>query len=292
MQSDCKEPAQRVECSPAASDTTVEAHGATLYVDTENLQDSAQALVQAIVVSWPDKKPPLKRLNLYVQADHTQLWKMWAECEFSHLAITVRGIQHYSKQPSKNAADIAMAIDVVADSVSGTTQFVAVMSDDSDFLALYAKLRELNHGETPFLWVMTDREKTRSSTIRDYFPNDHIHVVPFLSKTSIPPASSKSPPKERRDDSKQIVKMAELIIEKIPVGVFKSTQCQPMIKERWPKHPMAKMPGNRFGTEFANELWPMLKERGVKLKKEKPRKYEMTEEAKHKLKSHKGNASA
>lgn len=181
-----------------------------------------------------------------------------------------------------------MAIDAVADSVSGTTQFVAVMSDDSDFMALYAKLRELNQGETPFLWVMTDRDKTRSATIRDYFPNDHIHVVRFPTKTNKTKSPSTPPtpkPKGGGDDSKLFAEMDELIVDKIPVGTFKSTDCQPIIKERWPKHPMAKMPGNRFGTEFTNKIWPLLEKRGVKLQRKQPRRYEMTKEAKRTVKS-------
>ena len=89
----------------------------------------------------------------------------------------VHGIQRLSGQPTKNAADIALAIDALADFMAGATQFVAVMSDDSDFIALYAKLRLLAEGNAPFLWVLTARPGTRSTTIRDYFPNDHIHVV-------------------------------------------------------------------------------------------------------------------
>ena len=284
-QSNCDKPTEPADHSPAASGSTTETAEATLYVDTENLQDSAQALVQEVIESWPDKMHPLKRLNLYVQADQTQLWEMWAECQFPHLAVTVRGIQHFSKQPSKNAADIAMAIDAATDFVSGITQFVAVMSDDSDFIALYAKLRELSQEETPFLWIMTDRDKTRSATIRNYFPNDHIHVLSFPTKTKTSLASPTPKPKGGGDDSKQFAEMDELIVDKIPVGTFKSTDCQPIIKKRWPKHPMAKMPGNRFGTEFANKIWPLLEKRGVKLQRKQPRRYEMTKEAKRTVKS-------
>ena len=61
--------------------------------------------------------------------------------------------------------------------MAGATQYVAVMSDDSDFIALYAKLRQLANENAPFLWLLTDRPGTRSTTIRDYFPSDHIHVV-------------------------------------------------------------------------------------------------------------------
>ena len=264
-------------------------------MDTENLQDSARALIEAVVEEWPEETHSLTRLNLYVQADQAQLWEMWAENRFAQLTVAVRGIQHFSKQPSKNAADITLAIDAATDFASGATQFVAVMSDDSDFMALYAKLKELNQGEIPFLWVMTDRDKTRSATIRDYFPNDHIHVLRFPAKASRTKTQSASPkPKSKGSGSEpeRLAKMAELIIEKIPVGVFKSTQCQSIIKEGWPKDPMVKMLGPSFGTEFAKKLWPMLEERGAKLKKEKPRKYEMTEEAKRRLKSGKAGESA
>lgn len=290
--SNCDNPAEPADNSPSDPDSTTEDAGATLYVDTENLQDSAQALIQEVIDSWSDKIHRLRRLNLYVQADKTQLWEMWSECQFPYLAVTVRGIQHFSKQPSKNAADITLAIDVATDFVSGTTQFVAVMSDDSDFMALYAKLRDLSQEEVPFLWVMTDRDKTRSATIRDYFPNDHTHVVPLPSKTTTPPASTKSSPKARRGDTKQFAEMAELILAEIPVGTFKSTECQSIIKKRWPKHPMATMQGNRFGTEFGSKLWPILKKRGVRRQETKPRKYEMTEEAKRTIKNDKTDTSA
>ncbi len=276
------EPANR---SQADSDETTATVGATLYVDTEDLQERAQALVQEAVESWPGTTHTLQRLNLYVKADQTQLWEMWAECQFPYLVVTVRGIQNFSKQPSKNAADITLAIDAATDFVSGTTQFVAVMSDDSDFLALHAKLRELNQGEAPFLWVMTDREKTRSATIRDYFSNDHIHVVSFPTKTTTQRKSPMRSSKAGENNTEQLAKMADLIVKRTNIGIFKSTDCQPTIKENWTDHPMAAMAGPQFGIEFGNKIWPILKERGVKRQETKPRKYEMTEEAKRTIKT-------
>ena len=79
-------------------------------------------------------------LNLYVAADRVALWDMWASSQFPQVSVTVKGIQHFSHQQSKNSADIAIAIDAVADFVMDITQFVAVMSDDSDFMPVYAKL--------------------------------------------------------------------------------------------------------------------------------------------------------
>ena len=142
--------------------------------------------------------------------------------------------------------------------MAGTTQFVAVMSDDSDFIALYAKLRQLTAGKPLFLWVVTDRANTRLATSRYHFPSDHIHVVitePFAT-------------------------MADLIIERIPIGLFKSTDCRPIIKEHWPDHPIAEIAVEPFGARFSNEIWPLLEKRGVKIQRLTPRRYEMTAEAK------------
>lgn len=291
------------------------AAGTALYVDTENLQGNTKGLVTAIMEQWPEGIPPASRLNLYVQADQTALWDIWASSQFRDLVVTVRGIQHFSKRQSKNSADIAIAIDAVADFVTGTTQFVAVMSDDSDFMPLYAKLKELTEERAPFLWVVTDRPLTRSSTIDEYFPNDHIYVArttksgtrastekptvnrlpaaerPTVNRLpagqaarlpSLPPATDKgAADKGAKEDPKRLAAMADLIIQRISIGHFKSTDCQPIIKSRWPNDPMVRMTAPRFGTEFTQTLWPILEQRGVKLRNTKPRKYELTADVKN-----------
>ena len=294
--------------------------GTALYVDTENLQGSAQTLIENIIEDWPEGTPPPTRLNLYVQADRVSLWDIWANGRFPHLTTTARGIQHFSNRQSKNSADIAIAIDAIADYVTGVAEFVAVMSDDSDFIPLYAKLKELESSRVPFLWLVTDRTKTRSTTIRDYFPNAHIHVVqtrrasrpsdagetqsngsrrtrpvgmgaPQASDTGETPSNGtrrtrsagvSGPPAS--DDGKsradRLVDVADLIIQQMPAGSFRSTECQRVIKSQWPGDPMARMSSVRFGTEFANKIWPILGERGVELLSTKPRKYGLPQEVK------------
>ena len=69
------------EDRPANSPTSA----ATLYVDTENLRDSAQALIERAIESWPEQAPPVARLNLYVRADLVQLWDLWAGSQISTL---------------------------------------------------------------------------------------------------------------------------------------------------------------------------------------------------------------
>ena len=155
---------------PASVKMDTRPAGTALYVDTENLQSSAQALVETIIGQWPEGTPPLSHLNLYVRADRVSLWDAWASSRFPRLTVTVTGIQHFTSAHSKNSADIAIAIDAVADFVMGTTQFVAVMSDDSDFMPLYSKLKRLGGVAIPFLWVMTDRTKMKAAPIEHFFP--------------------------------------------------------------------------------------------------------------------------
>ena len=280
--------------------------GTALYVDTENLQGSAQALIENIIEDWPEGTPAPTRLNLYVQADRVTLWDIWATGRFPQLTVTTRGIQHFSNRQSKNSADIAIAIDAIADFVNGVAQYVAVMSDDSDFIPLYGKLKELSDETVPFLWLVTNRDKTRSTTIRDYFPNDHIHVVQTRrlspqvpsssearssrSSRSRQPVPSSTPQvdagKSRADRMDEVV---DLIIEQIPAGSFRSTECQPFIKSHWPGDPMASMASAPFGAEFASKLWPILEQRGVKLLSTKPRKYGLPQEVKD---AHRNGASS
>ena len=79
--------------------------------------------------------------------------------------------------------------------------------------------------------------------------------------------------------------MARAVVERIEAGPFKSTECQKIIKERWPKHSLASAGGGAFGIEFKNNIWPVLEGWGVRISNpgKNPVKYEMTEEAKTKL---------
>ena len=79
--------------------------------------------------------------------------------------------------------------------------------------------------------------------------------------------------------------MADAVISDTPLGPFKSTDCLPIIKKHWPDHTLAKAGGAEFGSQFKNNIWPILEERGVKIENPgtKPIKYEMTAGAKNTL---------
>ena len=94
-----------------------------------------------MVADWPQDVPELSKIVLYVRADLVALWEMWSLALAPDAEVEVKGVQHFSMQGSKNSADIAIAVDAVTDLVRGRISHVAVFSDDSDFMALFAKVK-------------------------------------------------------------------------------------------------------------------------------------------------------
>jgi len=171
------------------------------------------------------------------------------------------------------------------------TDALVVFSDDSDFISLYVAIRDERgvigcYDEAPFLWVVTDREGSLSATIRQFFPLDQLHVVSAVSGSAgsgkaaadAKPTRSGEPGNPPKPAAADCTEIADRIIEEMPIGTFKSMDCQPIIKKHWPQHPMAKADGPSFGSGFLNNIWPILQKRGAK--KSKPGRYEMTAEAK------------
>ena len=153
-----------------------------LYVDVENLKADGRAMVQGLIENWPDKAPRPTRLSLYVRADQVDLWRLWAASLFTDLEVKVNGTQHFSLSSSKNSADIAIATNAMADLVLQRVTHVVVFSDDSDFISLYAAIRDdpgipFSDDKVPFLWVVTDREDTLSATVKQFFPSNKLHIV-------------------------------------------------------------------------------------------------------------------
>ena len=259
--------------------------GSGVYVDVENLQTAAQEVVRALMKSWPDSFPAPSLLSLYVRADQSDLWRMWAESHFPGIPVKAKGIQHFSNTPAKNSADIAIAVDAMADFLMRRIDCVAVVSDDSDFISLYSKLRDeqaaIGHqpGKVPFLWVVTDRPRTRSLFMQEFFPNSHVHAVPFPKAEVNTPAET-AVNQERASNPYDAMALA--IIEETDIGTFKSSETQNIIKKHWPNHSLAKASKQTYGEEFRKRLLPALQKRGVTEPNpnKKPREYGMTAEAK------------
>ena len=339
-----------------------------IYADIQNLQDISREILVVLIRRWPDNVPPPGKLNLYVRADHADLWRVWASHEFSDIEVVVKGVQHYTLSATKNAADMAIAVDAISDFNHHRVNHVAVVSDDSDFISLYAKLAEevngldltYSNGNIPFLWVFTDRMGTRSALLQEFFPGEYIHVVDHRlfhqverdrrraeaeaearavarsrhaqdraekgvaeaeaaeavaeaetiaeSQTSVeaesePPPSAPEPDESRRApepepeeveerpliseaqrEASETERIAIQLIREMPVGKFKSMDCQDIIRTNFPNHHLANAGGAVFGTIFRREVLPFMEKRGVKdLPGQSPRQYEMTLQAKSSL---------
>ena len=105
--------------SNGSAPETVPASG--LYADIENLQNRGQRVILTLAENWPPTAPPLKSLTLYVRADMTELWRAWATSAFPNLDVIVSGVQHFTRDVSKNSADIAITANAMADWLLGSS---------------------------------------------------------------------------------------------------------------------------------------------------------------------------
>ncbi len=301
-----------------------------IYADIQNLQEMAKDILVLLIRRWPRSLPKPTKLNLYVRADHAHLWQVWASDAFSELHVTVKGVQHYSLAATKNAADMAIAVDAISDFNHSRVSHVAVVSDDSDFISLYAKLaEEFQNGQAresneivPFLWVLTDRVDTKSSLLQEFFPERYVHIVdryatwddydeddePEFEEESeaqaadqpeidvesedeaepqdedVPSEKERPRASAQREDLTVTERIALQLIRDMPVGKFKSTDCQQIIRSNFPNHQLASADGPAFGIIFRRDLLPYMEKRGVnELGNQRPRQYEMTLEAKESL---------
>ena len=296
-------PDSKMLTRPKAAQTST-SPGAALYVDTENLRDAdhARQVVEQVVANWPGDRPPLGSLSLYVRADKAELWRLWAEDAFPPLGLRVRGVQHFSANNSKNSADLAIAADAVSDLVTGRANDLAVVSNDSDFAALFVKVRELaqeaNAETVPFLWIHPPDGGALSPEIKQFIPVafrwDLADAPPLPTPTvpapapvvsrptpkSLPEATRPALPATHADASASNDVIADELIRRLPIGKFKVADAHDIFQDKWPAHPAATGPA-QLGTFLLKEIWPIMQRHGVVMAKEKsPRTYEITPEAK------------
>jgi len=255
-----------------------------MYVDVENLTDVAMEAITRVFEQWPEELPRPSVLRLYVRADQVELWRFWAAEGRLSPDMQVVGVQHHTLKGSKNSADLALALDAITDLLKGRTTYAAVLSDDSDFATLFIKIsREvprLDGGKFPFIWFMTDRPNTRSHILDEFIPPNYVRTVVCSEKKGTTSHRKSKPPAEHKETENVLI--AQTIVKNIPVGTFKSTDCVKLIKQYFPKHPLAKLDSASFGTQFVKTLWPILEGYGVRVTNpnKRTRRYEMTEEAK------------
>ena len=259
-----------------------------LYVDVENLQDIAKQAIISTIENWPDEFPKPTMLRLYTKADQTELWQIWAADKYPSIDVQVKGVQHYVLKGSKNSADLSLALDALSDILKSRTTYIAVLSDDSDFASLYTKLKhelsDAGNHKIPFLWFVTDRPDTRSPNLNDFFPSECLRMINCaFSKETTTKQKGKHFIEELAKNEEE--RIALTIIQNIPTGTFKSTDCKKIIDFYFSQHSLSKTDSAKFGAQFLKTIWPLLEKYGVREPnpEKRPHKYEMTETAKKKI---------
>ena len=250
-----------------------------MYVDIENLRSAehARTTIEAVLRDWPETLPPVGHLSLYAPADKTGLWGAWASASrFEGFKVRVRGIQRFARE-SKNSADMAIVADAVADFSTGVANHIAVVSNDSDFGALFVKLQELASGtgssdQPPFLWINFTGGSGLSKEIRDFVPKQ-------LRWDVAPPThpNAEATPKTAGEDGAAIPANSVIVrwlLKEIPPGRFRAEDVRKIIKRHCPHHPAAQTTAV-CGTLLARELLPLLVAKGVKVVRQSPRTYEI-----------------
>ena len=250
-----------------------------LYVDIENLRSAehGRTTIEAVLRDWPEALPPVGLLCLYAPADKTGLWKAWASAErFEGVEVRVRGTQRFARD-SKNSADMAIVADAIADFVANTVNHIAVVSNDSDFAALFVKIQELScstgsSNQPPFLWINFAGGSGLSKEILDFIPKQ-------LRWDVAPPSPEKAEatPKSTEDRGADVPTNSVIVrwmLNELPPGRFRAEDVRKVIKRQCPHHPAAQTTGI-CGAFLARELMPLLAIKGVKVVRQSPRTYEI-----------------
>lgn len=268
-----------------------------VYVDTENLTpaanadsvDFAQSLISRIVNDWPDDYPPIGRLALYVPADKTSQWRIWASSLMSNRTprattgagwgrwrepvlaernelVKVHGVQHFSRSNSKNSADMAIALDVVDDLLlSQRADFAAVFSNDSDFYALFDKLQEivvgLGHpaGAVPLLWIVAPNGNNLSSEIKRFLLPHFVWDLLGESKDDRPSESTQG---DQSEVSQDIIQ--GLVSQMNHNQQYRASELHDICKSSYPDDEMSGFDTAVFGMYLKNSA-PQLSDLGVEI---------------------------
>ena len=234
--------------------------GTGLYVDGENMPggDPARRLITRILDDWPADRPPVRTLSVYVPADKTTLWEAWCTDRLPEALVRVRGVQRFRRETSKNSADLALAADAAVDFASGAVQLVAVLSSDSDFVSLYAKIAELAAARpappvhAPFLWITPSGGSPVSNEALDYFPDRLRWPVPLdTSDTS----TAQEDAATGEEPTAEVVAATLLASFPDTKRSFKTSDVRPIVAKHWPDHPAADNPSVR-GTYLFTEVLP------------------------------------
>ena len=171
---------------------------------------------------------------------------------------------------------MAIVADAVADFTTGIVNHIAVVSNDSDFGALFVKIQELalQSGRIeppPFLWINLPGESRLSREIQDFVPERLRWEV--LAPTTPSCGKSSKPAKDGGVDLPSNSEIARWVLDEIPPGKFRAEDVRKIIKRHCPTHPSAQTT-MACGQFLAQQLMPLLKKKNISIVRQQPRTYE------------------
>lgn len=172
-------------------------------------------------------------------------------------------MQQYSRSRSKNTADIALCLDACRDFLQERTEFVSVISNDSDFFVLYAKCQEWQRdisgntaagNDAPFVLITHTGQQGGLLS-----PN--MAAIPAKFRWELPEEAKKSPAANitTEEISRNLALKAE-----VGVGLLLD-HFQGLMKEDQilQEHPAARFETAEFEQYFNENIWPLWMEWGV-----------------------------
>ena len=270
--------------------------GSGIYIDAENLGDEVKGtnIVRYALADWDRDLPRITSISLYGRG--VQIWKaaldglveeLQGPWPFANSRPTVEVIDASGngRFRDKNTADIKLAMDACQDMLSGRAGFIAVLSNDSDFFALYQKADDLKlNGASgcPNLALSSIRPPAPFLLINHPLSagvSGRMAGVPGSHRKVLPEESQYAPVTVTEEE------IAEAIVAKVDVGLFDNSRIQEVIKDdpALSKHPNANLQGEAFDKFVAESVWPPLSTHGVSRYRSMPVGYVMTEDAKSNL---------
>ena len=157
----------------------------------------------------------------------------------------------------------------------GRAGLVAVVSSDSDFGALFVKMREMaiqkDWGRTPFLWVTIEGGGALSPEVQRFVPDEFRWEVSPNETKEVVPTCEDQPTSSTRSldqlpaslDVPQSRPVNDEIVRYIPVGTFSASDAQKVVLRHVGTHPSIPANQARFAQFLLNDVAPALDALGV-----------------------------
>lgn len=172
---------------------------------------------------------------------------------------------------------MAIVADAVADFATGAANHIAVVSNDSDFGALFVKIQELasssgNSDQPPFLWVNFAGGSGLSKEIQDFVPKQLRWDLAPSPQPNVDATSKTTEYGEKGLPANSAI--PGWLMNEIPPGRFRAEEVRQVIKRLCPHHPAAQTTAV-CSAFLARDLMPLLADKGVTVVRQSPRTYEI-----------------